>query len=97
MASDFSSLTASIVDLQSKVTAATTTDAGATAFINGSAAQMKKAVTDALTADDAADQGSIQVATAAIDAVAQAQLASSKALGDAIVANTPAAPPAPAA
>jgi hypothetical protein len=61
----------------------------AAAFITNSGELMKKAVADALAADDAADQGSIDAANAAIDAVVAKQTASSDKLADAL-ASTPA-------
>jgi len=79
----------------SQVTAAIerakTVQASATALINGFAAQAAAAVTAALTADDAADQGSIDAAVAAINQTAADLNASSDQLGAAITANTPAA------
>lgn len=63
-------------------------EASATALINGFAAAITKAVTDALTADNAADQASVDAANAAIEAVRARFEASSKTLGDAVAANS---------
>lgn len=89
---DFSALNAKIEELKTNVTNAETVDASASALIAGFADAAKKAVADALAADDAADQGSIDAANQAIEDVKSRLTASSKALGDAVVANTPSAP-----
>ncbi len=87
--SDFTTINQAVADLVTQVAATETTEAGATAAINKQAELTAKAVADALTADDAADQGSITAATTAINAVRDRLLASAKPLGDAI-ANVPA-------
>ncbi len=61
--------------------------ASAVTFITNSGEIMKKAVADALAADDAADQGSIDAANAAIDAVVAKQTASADALAAALASN----------
>jgi len=68
-------------------------EASAVAFITNSAELMKKAVADALAADDAADQGSIDATNAAIDAVVAKQTASSDTLAAALESNP--TPPTP--
>ena len=62
----------------------------AIAFITNSAELMKAAVAAALAADDAADQGSIDAANAAIDAVVAKQTASSDELAAALASTPPA-------
>lgn len=56
-------------DLTQAVTDAEGVEASVIAFINGFSAQLQKAVADALAADDAADQGSVDAANAAIKQV----------------------------
>lgn len=67
--------------------------ASAVALINNFSQQTAAAVTAALQADDAADQGSIDAAVAAINATAADLTASSTALGDAVAANSTPTPP----
>lgn len=59
-------------------------------FINGSAAATAKAVTDALTADNAADDASIAVAVGAINTVRDRQLAAAQAITEALATTPPA-------
>ncbi len=56
-------------ELESAVTEAEGVEASVVAFIGGFADKIKAAVADALAADDAADQGSVDTANAAVDAV----------------------------
>jgi hypothetical protein len=93
--SDFTALQAKIDALTAQVTQTTTVEGSAVALLNGFAAQIQEKVQAALDADDAADQGSIQAAAAAIDGVTQQFVASATALGTAVVANTPPVPPQP--
>lgn len=88
---DFSGLQAQIDALTSQVAATEGTEASAKALIDGFAAQVTQAVTDALTADNAADATSIASASSAISAVKDRFAASAAALGAAIPA-TPAPP-----
>ena len=81
--------------LLAAVEKAKTVQASAVALINNFAANTVAAVTAALQADDAADQGSIDAAVAAINDQAAQLTASSDALGAAVTANTSAAPPTP--
>lgn len=82
---DLSALTAAVEQ-------AKTIEDSAVQLINGFAQRVADAVTAALAADDAADQGSIDAAVAAINEQASALTASSSTLADAVAANTPAAP-----
>lgn len=68
---------------------AKTVQASAIALINGFKDKVIAAVTAALEADDAADQGSVDTAVAAINAAASDLNTSSDALGAAVVAGTP--------
>ncbi len=95
MAANFAALQKAVDDAVAQATASETTDASAVALLNGQADAIKKAVTDALTADDAADQGSIDAATAAITNVNARFTAANNNLGTAVTANTPAAVPPP--
>src|SRR4051812_5223709 len=87
MMADTTALNQAVADLATEVTNTTGIEASATALINGFAAAVTKAVTDALTADNAADQGSIDAATAAIAAAKTAFNASAGSLGAAVAAN----------
>jgi hypothetical protein len=73
------------------VTEAETVDASAVALIEGFAASVTAAVTAALQADDAADQGSIDAANTAIQGEVSRLVASKAKVATAITANTPAA------
>lgn len=84
---DVSGLNQAVSDLTTQVAATEGTEASATILINGFAAQVTKAVTDALTANDAADQTSIDAANAAIAGVAARFKASAESLGAAVAAN----------
>lgn len=89
MAADFSKLQATIDALTAQVAATKTVEASAKAALEGFADAIKKAVTDALTADNAADDASIAAASKAIDDTTAAFQASAADLGAAIPANTP--------
>ena len=88
MPSDFANLQAAIDAITAQADATKTTEDGAEALINGFAAQVTKAVSDALTADKAANDASIAAATAAIEATRTKFADSAAALG-AAVANVP--------
>ena len=87
---DFTALNNAITALTAQVTATEGVEDSAVALIAGFASAVTKAVSDALTADDAADQGSIAVANQAIADVAARFKASGDKLGAAVTANTPA-------
>lgn len=91
MPADFTGLTTEISTLLDQVTATETVEKGAVALIDGFAAATTKAVTAALTADNAANQASITAATAAIEQERVRFAASGSLVGAAIMANTPAA------
>ncbi len=84
---DTTALNQAVQDLAAEVTNTTGIEASATALINGFAAAVTKAVTDALTADNAADQGSIDAATKAIADAKAAFNASAGTLAAAVAAN----------
>jgi len=89
MAANFQQLQQAIADLTAQVEKTEGTEQSAIALIQGFSAAIQKAVADALTADDAADQGSIDAANAAIAEVTNRFAASGAALGDAVAAGTP--------
>ncbi len=95
MPADVTRLNAAIATLTSQVAATETVEASASALILGFSSAIAKAVTDALTEDNAADQGSIDAAMQAIADTTTRFQQSAGALGDAVTAGTPAAPPAP--
>ena len=80
-------LNASIDALVQEATRTEGTEASAGTVIAGFAAQITKAVSDALTADAAANQGSIDAATKAIADVTSRFAAADDKLGAAIAAN----------
>ena len=84
---DTTALNAAVAALAEQVAATEGVEASATALITGFAAQITQAVTDALTADNAADQTSIDAANAAIAEVTARFKASSEALGAAVSAG----------
>lgn len=86
---DITILNAAVEALTAQVAATETIEASAIALIGGFGAAVTKAVTDALAADNAADDASITAAKEAIAAVTARFTASAGALGDAVVANTP--------
>ncbi len=91
MAADFSALQAKIDALTAQVAATEGVEASAKAALTGilanQAQAIKDAVTAALTADDAADQGSIDAVTAAIDPVVARFAASAADLAGAVPVN----------
>lgn len=87
MPADTTNLGAAIAGLLTQVEATKTVQASATALITGFAAIVIQKVTEALTADNAADQGSIDAAAAAIQAAVAEVTSSTTALGDAVAAN----------
>jgi hypothetical protein len=89
----FTDLDAAVRDLETAVAENETVDESAITLISGFSDVVKTAVTEALQDDDAADEGSIQAAQAAIASATARMTASSAKLGAAVVANTPAAPP----
>lgn len=91
MPADFAALDAAVSALTTQVQSTETVEASAVALINGFASAVTKAVSDALTADNAADAASISAATAAIEATRARFANSGDALGAAVVANTPSA------
>lgn len=91
---DFTALNKAVADTVAAATETETLDASVIAILNGQADAIKKAVTDALTANDAADQTSIDAAVAAINAVNGRFTAANVGLGAAVTANTPPAPTA---
>jgi len=91
---DLSQLNQTITDLTAEVTRSETTEDSAGKLIAGFSAAVAKAVTDALTADNAANATSIKAANDAITAVTARFAAADDKLGAAIVANTPPPPPA---
>ena len=84
---DVTALQNSINSLTAQVTTTVGVEDSAEALIAGFAAQVTKAVADALAADAAANQGSIDAATAAIAQVTTQFKASSDKLGAAVAAN----------
>ena len=88
---DLTALNAAVAALTTQVESTETVEGSAETLIAGFAAETTKAVTAALTANDAADQTSIDAANAAIAQVTSRFQASASKLGDAITANTPAA------
>jgi len=94
MPANFTNLTAAIEEAVAQATASTTLEGSATALLKNVGAAQEAAVTAALQADDAADQGSIDVAVAAIKDTTAKYVASAGPLGEAIAANTPPPPPA---
>ena len=94
--SDFTALQGAINALTVQATQTVGTEDSAEVVINGFSAQVSTAVAAALADDDAADQGSIQAAQAAIATVTRQFTDSSAKLGAAISAN-PGTPGSPAA
>lgn len=87
MPANFAALDAAIAALVSQATATEGVESSAAAVIAGFSVQVQNAVTAALTADNAADQGSIDAANAAIAAVTARFTASAGTLGAAISTN----------
>lgn len=87
MAVDMTKLNQTIDALTSEVTQTEGRTDSAVALLRGQADAIKAAVATALADDDAADQGSIETANAAIEQVAQRFAAAGSKLADAIAAN----------
>ncbi len=90
MAVDLTQLNATITALTAEVARTETTEDSAGKLITGFAAEISKAVSDALDADKAANTASIAAAQNAIDAVTARFVAADDKLG-AAVASIPAA------
>ncbi len=89
MGVDTTALDAAIAALTTQVGATETVEGSATALIVGFAAQLSKAVTDALTADEAATATSIAAAQKAIADTTARFTASAGKLGDAVATVNP--------
>jgi len=87
MAVDLTALNASIAALTAEVARTEGTEDSAGKLISGFSAAIAKAVADALAADDAADQGSIDAANQAIADVTARFVAADDKLGAAVAAN----------
>lgn len=87
MPADYTNLNQAVADLLAQVEATKGVQQSAVALITGFAALVTAKVTEALTADNAADQGSIDAAVQAIATAKSEMLASTTALGDAVAAN----------
>ncbi len=90
---DVTALNTTIDTLTVEVARTEGTEDSAGVLIAGFSAAIAKAVTDALTADNAANQASIDAANQAIAAVTARFVAADDKLGAAIAANSPAAAP----
>jgi len=93
MAADYTALNAAVEAAAAQAEKTRGTEASAAVIIAAIQVQVTKAVTDALKADDAADQGSVDAATAAIASTVKAFADSDDVLGAAIAANNPTPPP----
>jgi len=91
---DVGALNAAVQAAADEATRTEGTEASAGVIIASIGAQITKAVTDALTADAAANQASIDAATSAIQTVVARYAAADDKLGAAIAANNPTPPPA---
>lgn len=98
MALDFTGLNSTITALTAQVTNTVGVEDSAEVLINGFAAAVTKAVTDALTASDVTNQATVQAVSDAITGVTTQFVASAGALGTAVAGTgpTPAPGPAPA-
>ena len=85
---DVSGLNQAVTDLVGQVTSSVGVENSATTLINGFEAIAAQKIADALKADNAADQGSIDAAVAALAEAKQAMLNSSGPLAAAITANS---------
>ena len=85
---DRTKLDKSIADLATQMTKTVGTEESAGQLIAGFSQAVQAAVADALTKDAAANQGSIDAASAAIDQVTAQFAAADDKLGAAIVANS---------
>jgi hypothetical protein len=88
MAVDMTKLNATIATLTAQVQKTEGTEESAGALIAGFSQAIQQAVAAALTADDAADNGSIEAANAAISEVTARFAAADDKLGAAIAANS---------
>lgn len=88
MAVDMTKLNATITALTAQVQKTEGTEESAGALIAGFSQAIQQAVAAALTADDAADNGSIEAANAAISEVTARFAAADDKLGAAIAANS---------
>lgn len=88
MAVDMTKLNATIAALTTQVQKTEGTEESAGALIAGFSQAIQQAVAAALTADDAADNGSIEAANAAISEVTARFAAADDKLGAAIAANS---------
>jgi len=88
MAVNLAALNATITALTAEVARTEGTEDSAGKLISGFSAAVAKAVTDALAADDAADQGSIDAANQAIADVTARFVAADDKLGAAVAANS---------
>ena len=95
MPANFADLTAQIDALSAQAARTVGVEASAKQIITGFSTAITKAVSDALAADDAADQGSIDAAKAAIANVTTQFSASADDLGAAVAANPGPPPPPP--
>ena len=86
---DFTKFQDAVTALRAQVAATVGVEDSAVALIIGFADTVKKAVTDALTADNAADQGSIDAAVGAITDATTAFANSQNKLGAAVSTVTP--------
>ncbi len=89
---DVTALNSAITALTAQVANTETVEGSAEALIDGFSAQITKAVTDALTADNAADDASIAAAQQAINDVTARFTASAAKLGAAVATVVPAPP-----
>lgn len=87
MPANYDAYNTAVAALATQVAATEGTETSAAALITGFSAQITKAVTDALTADNAADQGSIDAATTAITEVTNRFKNSADTLGAAVASN----------
>lgn len=85
---DFQNLQDAVTDLLAQVDATKGVQQSAVTLINGFAELVTAKVTEALTADNAADDKSIAAATAAIAGAKAEMLTSTTSLGDAVAANS---------
>lgn len=92
---DMTEFNAALDELRAQVTKTETVEASTITLIQGFAVAIDKAVTDALTADNAADAQSIAAAKAAIQEVKVRFTASEAALGAAVATVVPPVPDPP--
>lgn len=91
MPADLTGLQAALDALTTQVAATETVEGSAVTLINGFAAAVTKAVSDAIAADNSIDNSAISTVSSAIEAVRARFAASGAALGSAVTANTPSA------